>query len=108
MNPSILDHGEADIPSCTYSTHNLHWDGSFWKCRPIEVTVQHVVTHLLVIISCIAVIIKTKIVKLFKLVMVTVNQQNLLLVKKHVQQVGELLDGVVVTNHAVVEHAIVL
>lgn len=38
INPSVLDHGNSDMPSCTYSTQNLSWDGSSWLCKDIEVS----------------------------------------------------------------------
>lgn len=37
VNPSVLKHGEQGIPSCAYSTHNLHWNGNSWECRKIKV-----------------------------------------------------------------------
>lgn len=37
VNPSILEHGNSTLPSCTYATQNLRWDGNAWECKNIEI-----------------------------------------------------------------------
>ena len=42
INPSVLDHGSAALPSrdCDYAKENLSWDGNSWVCKKIEVDTQ--------------------------------------------------------------------
>jgi hypothetical protein len=39
-NPTVLDHAKKAIPNCDYSSKNLVWDGSSWKCIKMNVDTE--------------------------------------------------------------------
>jgi hypothetical protein len=39
-NPTVLDHAKKAIPYCDYSSKNLVWDGSAWKCVKMQVDTE--------------------------------------------------------------------